>query len=107
MYKNLMVIFLLCSSLDADLFENNCLSCHGEGQLSMFISKYTLEYSSKKKILNAMSKYLTNPSSETSLMPRGFLNRFGLKEKTTLDKATLEKALQIYYQKYSYSTKLY
>jgi len=75
-YINFLVfIFLL--NLNANSFEKNCKSCHfQEGQLQMFISRYTLKYSSEIKIKKAIYEYIKNPSKENSVMPRGFLNRF-------------------------------
>jgi len=109
MCRNKILIFLLfvTTSLFADIFESNCVSCHAYGQLNKFYSQYTLQYSSKEKTLQAMKEFLQNPSYEKSMMPRGFLNRFGLKEKTELTDDQLTQALQIYLERYSFSNKLY
>ena len=108
MRKNIFFIgfvFLTCSF--ADSFTQNCKSCHGKNQLQMFMSKYTLEHSSKSKIIKAMAQYMQNPQYENSLMPRGFLNRFGLKPKTTLKPEELESILNEYYLNYNLPSKFY
>jgi len=103
-YKLGVVIFLLVQSLNANnkLFEKNCSSCHfASQQLNMFIARYTLQYSSPKRIKKAIFDYLKNPKKQNSIMPRGFLNRFGVKEATTLDDSELQKSIDEYYDIYN------
>jgi hypothetical protein len=103
MCKNILGIVLLTFiHLNADVFENNCMSCHTNNtQLKMIISRYTLKFSSEEKIKEAIFNYLRNPSKELSSMPLGFLSRFEIKEKSQLSDQELKKAINIYYEKYN------
>jgi len=82
-YKLVILFFLTIGILEAksDSFEYNCLPCHiAPKQLDMFMVRYTMKYSSKDRIKKAMFNYLKNPQKENSVMPAGFLERFGVKE---------------------------
>ncbi len=97
-----LLIFIQTTQLTANSFETNCKKCHFQTrQLQMFISKYTLKYSSEHKIKEAIFKYLKNPTKDNSVMPVGFLNRFGIKEKSNLDDNELKNAIDIYYKEYN------
>jgi hypothetical protein len=109
MYKNKLVVilliftsFLFANESKYDNFENNCKSCHfAKKQMDMFMFRYTLKYSSEDKIKNAIFEYLKNPKIENSVMPRGFLNRFGVKEKISLEDDVLLKSNDEYYELYN------
>lgn len=101
MRKNILVMFF-CSFVSANEFETNCLNCHqNPTQLKMIMGKYTLKFSSEKRVKNAMFEFLKNPSQEKSAMPSGFISRFGIKEKSNLSDEILEKSIQQYYEKYN------
>lgn len=101
MRKNILVIFF-CSLLSADEFETNCLNCHqNQTQLKMIMGKYTLKFSSEKKVKNAIFEFLKNPNQEKSAMPSGFISRFGIKEKSNLSDEVLKKSIEQYYKKYN------
>lgn len=103
MYKyKLVILIFLFQNLFANEFETNCKSCHfSPNQLNMFMNRYTLKYSSEQKIKGAIFDYLKNPQKENSVMPMGFLNRFGLKEAINLDDETLKKSINKYYELYN------
>jgi hypothetical protein len=60
-----------------------------------------MKYSSEKRIKRAIYSYLVTPSIDKSVMPRGFLNRFGIKQKSKLSEKELKNAIDIYYTKYN------
>jgi hypothetical protein len=98
----LLLLFFNLTLSAKDAFETHCQSCHfASNQLSVFMHKYTLKYSSKKRIKAAIIAYLKDPKEENSLMPLGFINRFGIKEPTTLNDKALEEAVEAYYQRYN------
>lgn len=103
MCRNILVIVLLISTyLNADVFKRDCLSCHTNNtQLKMIMSRYTLKFSSEKRIKGAIFNYLKNPSKELSSMPLGFLSRFDIKEKSKLNDEELREAIDIYYKRYN------
>ncbi|KIM10897.1 MAG: hypothetical protein KU38_06815 [Sulfurovum sp. FS08-3] len=98
--------FLVILSLwvGANNFESHCKSCHGmERQLHIFMHRYTLKYSSKERIEKAMFEYIKNPQASNSIMPLGFITRWGVKKPTTLDDKTLKEAIGEYYRLYNLS----
>jgi hypothetical protein len=72
----------------------------------MFLERYEEKYGSEKEVKKAILEYLKNPKKENSIMPNGFLRRFGVKEKTTLSDKELKNSIEIYYQMYSLKYKL-
>jgi hypothetical protein len=97
-----ILIILFLSVLSADTFDENCRTCHKqERQLQMFMARYTLKYSNEEDVKKAIYKYLKNPDSKNSIMPFGFINRWGVKEKSDLDDKRLKEAINLYYKKYN------
>lgn len=108
MVKHLSILLLFVTVLNASSFEENCLRCHANGyQFDMFMKRYTLKYSSEKGVKEAIYKYLKNPSFEKSVLPYGFLNRFGIKGKSSLKDKELNEMIDIYYEKYNMKSKIY
>lgn len=108
MVKIFYVLLLLTTISYGNTFEKNCLQCHqNEFQLQMFMKKYSLKYSSKRMIKTAIFDYLKNPTFKNSVLPFGFLNRFGIKNKTHLGDRELKKMIDIYYQRYNLKDKIY
>ncbi len=101
-YLKFFSICLLQTFLVANPYELDCKECHlSDQQMGMFFGKYMLQYSSEKKVKEELFSYLTNPTEEKSLMPMGFLNRFGIKEKSTLTDKELKNAIDIYFKTYA------
>lgn len=108
MVKIALLILMLFSFLNASTFEKNCLSCHGNDfKFNMMMKKYTQKYSSENKIKEAIFNYLKDPTIEKSILPYEYINRFGTKEKTTLDDKTLREMIDIYYDKFNIQSKIY
>ena len=105
------VIYLILVStlyLDGNVYENNCLACHDKLPVTIdkYFYRYLLKYSSKTSVNEAMTKYLKNPSIDTTIMPEAFISRFGIKQPTTLSDEELEKALSEYWEIYKVFGKL-
>lgn len=106
MVKVLYLVFL-SSLLFADTYTSNCLSCHNENrQFKMFMQKYILNYSSERNTKKAIYNYLKSPLKENSIMPTGFINRWGIKEKSTLSDTELLNAIDRYYEIYNIKQKI-
>jgi hypothetical protein len=67
----------------------------------MFIAKYTLKHSNEEDIKKAIFDYLKDPQAKNSVMPFGFINRWGVKEKIDLSDDILKKSIDQYYKKYN------
>jgi len=88
--------------LSANIYESNCKSCHGiENQLNIFMHRYTLKYSSEKRIKKALFEYMKKPEATNSIMPMGFINRWGVKAPSTLSDRELREAIDSYYHLYN------
>ena len=108
MVKIILICLFLISASNADKFEKNCIECHPNSmQFNMFMKRYTMKYSSEDRIKKAIFQYLKNPSAETSVMPFGFLNRFGIKGESFLEDEDLREMVDIYYQRYNIKDKIY
>lgn len=108
MVKKLILTIALCSLGLAGVYEDNCVDCHKElpVKIDKFFYRYLLEYSSESALKQALKEYLKNPSRQKTILPEGLLNRFGIKEKTTLSEKELQQAVDTYWQKYKVFGKL-
>lgn len=96
MVKALVIFMLFFIFLEGrEELNNGCIKCHKEMKIptEVIYTRYLLIFSERKKIKKAMFDYLVKPSYEKSVMPKGFLHRFGIKEPSTLSKQALEKEL--------------
>lgn len=112
MVKVFLIITLLFVFLNGKSKENiyikNCVECHKKIPVSIdkFFYKYLLKYSSEKEVKKSLFKYLKQPNKQSSLMSKSFIKRFGIKKKTKLSDKNLQKALDIYWEKYKVFGKL-
>lgn len=108
MVKITLLTLAFAAFLSASSFEENCLNCHSRDfKFAMMMKKYTQKYSSERKIKEAIFEYLKNPSAEKSVLPYEYINRFGVKEKSTLEDATLREMIDVYYQMFNIKEKIY
>ena len=98
----------LVISLNAGVYQTNCVVCHNKLPVSIdkYFYRYLLKYSSEKDVKKAMLHYLQNPKKEESVMAEAFISRFGVKKKSTLSNTELKKALHEYWQIYKVFGKL-
>jgi len=108
MVKTMLLIFVLSSFLNASSFKKECLHCHtNDLKFNMMMKKYTIKYSSEKRIKKSIFEYLKNPTQDKSVLPLGYINRFGIKEKTKLDNKILKDMIDIYYKQFNLKSKIY
>jgi len=101
MVKFIIIIFITNILYAQNIFKNNCLKCHNQTELILFIKEYTLKYSSEQSIKKAMFEFLKYPTSHIPLMTFEFIRKKGYKTKSTLDDNHLKKAIDIYYEQYN------
>ena len=108
MARLILISILLFTTLNADVYKNNCIKCHKKLPVSIdkYFYRYLLKYSSEKNVKNAMFDYLKKPNKNKTIMPEAFIKRFGIKRKTKLDDKQLQEALDIYWEKYKVFGKL-
>ena len=104
----IFLLLLTLSTLNAGVYEKNCVVCHAKLPVSIdkYFYRYLLKYSSERAVKKAMLHYLQYPSQKQSVMGEAFISRFGVKQKSTLTNKELKKALTIYWQKYKVFGKL-
>jgi hypothetical protein len=71
------------------------------------MKKYTLKYSSERRIKEAIYSFLKKPTYEASVLPYGFLQRYGIKNKSQLQDKELHKMIDIYYNRYNIKSRIY
>ncbi len=110
MVKKSIIMVVLLSALSADsyIYEHNCLSCHKQlsFDLETIYFKYLLKYSDEISVKSALIDFLKAPNADTSVMPKEYINSFGLKQKTTLNPRELKEAVDFYWDKYTVFGKL-
>jgi hypothetical protein len=67
---------------------------------------YLKVYSGEITFKASLKGYLQNPDKKLSVMSDLFIERFGIKEKTTLNEKELEEAINIYWDLYNVRNKL-
>lgn len=108
MAKLILLLILIIGNLNANTYKNNCLKCHNNLPVSIdkYFYRYLLKYSSERSVKDAMINYLKKPTKETTIMPKAFINRFGIKKPSKLNDIELQEALSIYWEKYKVFGKL-
>ncbi len=101
MVKLLISITLITNIFATNIFQTNCMSCHNQEDLTLFMKEYTLKFSSKKRIKNYLYRFLENPTSNIPVMPYNFIIKKGYKKDTILTNQELKKAIDIYYDIYN------
>ncbi len=100
--KIVLSLLLILTSLNADVYEENCVKCHLKIPVSIdkYFYRYLLKHSSEREVKKEIIAYLENPTKETSVMAEGFISRFGVKKSSSLDAKELRDAVDTYWEKY-------
>ena len=105
------VVFVLAgvSSLSAeDLFDRECVACHVREQVSLrkAFMNALLVYSGEQNMKAGLKYFFRHPRRDSSVMSEAFLREHPIKQPLTLDDATLDRALDIYWRRYTVQGKL-
>jgi len=108
--KKIIFLILLYSTIlfSQNIFEKNCVVCHEHlpASLQRMFMSYLKVYSGEITTKAAIKGYLQNPTKRLSVMSDLFIDRFGIKDKTTLSEKELEEAIDIYWDLYDVRNKL-
>ncbi len=107
--KILLITLILVNSVEAkNIYERKCVPCHESlpTSLQQMFKRYLLVYSGEKNVKASIKHYLTYPSKSISVMSDLFLDSYKIKEKSLLRKRDLERAIDIYWDKYKVFNKL-
>ena len=109
MIKKICISLLLLSPLSAEsVYERSCIPCHRDLPTSleqMFLS-YLAAYSGENNVKTILKYYLKHPSDSLSVMSDLFKSTYGIKKATTLSDEELDKAIDIYWEKFKVFDKL-
>jgi len=91
-----------------NIYQKNCVSCHKNQAVTLdkLFFQYLLKYSSEKMVKKSLYNYLKHPSYFKTVMPKGYINRYGVKLPSKLSDKELKKAIDIYWNKYKVFGKL-
>jgi len=93
---------LLATALPLEgVYEKNCLPCHNDHfptSLEKMFMSYLKVYSGEITFKASLKGYLQKPDKELSVMSDLFIDRFGIKEPTTLSEKELEEAIDTYWE---------
>ncbi len=108
--RYIVLCFILLSVLSArsNIYERNCVKCHKTQAVTLdkLFYRYLLKYSSERAVKKALYDYLKHPSFFKTIMPKGYINRYGIKLPSKLSDKDLKKAIDIYWDKYKVFGKL-
>ena len=109
--KKLIILFccaVLFLNAKENIYQRNCIACHKNQAVSLdkLFYRYLLKYSSEKNVKKALFDYLKKPSYFKTVMPSGYINRYGIKLPSKLSDKELKKAIDIYWDKYKVFGKL-
>jgi len=109
MVKSLVILVLLfTSAMSENIYERKCVKCHKElpTSLQRMFMNYLLVYSGEKNMKAGLKHYLEYPSKHITVMSDLFIANYGIKSKTTLTSDEIDKALDIYWEKFKVFDKL-
>jgi vacuolar-type H+-ATPase subunit B/Vma2 len=102
-------VSLMAQNTEESVYIRECLKCHdGHFPTSlnrMFLS-YIKVYSGEDTFKASLKAFLQNPDKEFSVMSEMFLDRFSVKEKSTLSEKELDEAIDTYWDLYNVRNKL-
>ena len=110
MIKRIFLITLLTTHIlwAENIYERNCIPCHQSlpTSLQQMFKRYLLVYSGEVNVKASIKHYLTYPNKSISAMSDLFITNYGIKKKSVLQKDELERAIDIYWDKYKVFNKL-
>ena len=113
MIKKMLILYMfayqfLSPIYAQNIYEKNCIPCHASLPTSlegMFMT-YLATYSGEKNVKTILKYYLNNPSKSLTVMSDLFTDTYGIKEATNLNNDELDKAIDIYWEKFKVFDKL-
>ena len=85
-----------------DVFDRECVACHVRQKVSLrrAFMNALLVYSGEENMKAGLKYFLRHPRRDSSVMGEAFLATHPLASPIDLDDATLDRALDIYWQRY-------
>jgi len=91
-----------------NVYERNCVTCHKDLPMSLerMFMHYLQMYSGEKNVKASLKHYMRYPLKDISVMSDLFIDTYGVKKKSLLSDKELEKAIDIYWEKFKVFNKL-
>jgi len=104
----ILTLFSLSQLWAQDAYERHCVECHKElpTTLQQMFKKYLQLYSGEENVKAGLKHYLRYPSKSISVMSELFIDNYGIKKKSKLSDEELNKAIDIYWEKFKVFDKL-
>jgi len=101
-------ILLISTLYSKDIYERNCIPCHKElpTSLQKMFMRYLLVYGTEENMKIGIKHYLKHPSKDISMMFDIFIESYGIKKRTSLSERELDRAIDIYWDKFKVFGKL-
>jgi len=110
MIKTIIIftLFSLSQLWAQNIYERNCIECHKDlpTTLQQMFKEYLQTYSGEENVKAGLKHYLRYPSKSISVMSELFIDNYGIKKKTKLNKKELDEAINIYWDKFKVFNKL-
>ena len=109
MVKKIVLFVVLISGLfSQDAYERNCVGCHKDlpTTLQQMFKEYLQMYSGEENVKAGLKHYLRYPSKSITVMSELFIDSYGIKKKSKLNKRELDEAINIYWDKFKVFNKL-
>lgn len=109
MVKIVVLFLILNLSIYAqDIYTSNCIECHKNlpTSLQQMFKEYLQTYSGEENVKAGLKHYLRYPSKSISVMSELFIDSYGIKKKSRLNKEELNEAIDIYWNKFKVFNKL-
>ncbi len=109
MVKKIVLFVVLISGLfSQDAYERNCVGCHKDlpTTLQQMFKEYLQMYSGEENVKAGLKHYLRYPSKSITVMSELFIDSYGIKKKSKLNRKELDEAINIYWDKFKVFNKL-
>jgi hypothetical protein len=103
-----VAIAITLLSYGQDAYERNCIECHRDLPMSLqrIFMNYLGVYSGEKNTKAALKHFMRYPRADTSVMSDLFLQNFSIKKPLKISDEELDKAIDIYWDRYKVIGKL-
>ena len=104
----ILTFFSLSQLWGQNVYERTCVECHKvlPTTLQQMFKEYLQTYSGEENVKAGLKHYLHYPSKSISVMSELFIDTYGIKNKSSLNKKELDEAIDIYWDKFKVFDKL-
>jgi hypothetical protein len=110
--KRILIVLAIVWAAPAcaeDVFDRECVACHLREKVSLrkAFMNALLIYSGEENMKAGLKYFLRHPRRDSSVMGEVFLDAHGIKKPIELDEISLDRALDVYWKRYTVQGKLH